>query len=256
MSVHLVTVAGLALALAASLGGCSRRAAEAASSQPVLTGVVSKVNDGDTLEVRLASGQVTVRLHSIDAPERDQPHGRDAFAALYERVGNRSVELQIVEQDQYDRQVAVVLVEGRNINAELVREGHAWAYRQYLSDEEFCHLEEAARVGKTGLWALSPDKQIAPWEWRNLQRGEKFIPTDYLRKTVADCVAAAGLRMTSPRETVDCVIKGNISDNGRIYHLPGSRDYERTRIDPSHGERWFCSEQEAREQGWRRADGR
>src|SRR5690606_15497789 len=103
-------------------------------------GAVAKVNDGDTLEVQLASGRVTVRLYSIDAPERDQPHGRAAFAALYERVANRSIELEIVEQDQYERQVAVVLVDGRNINKELVQEGHAWAYRHYLSDGDFCRL--------------------------------------------------------------------------------------------------------------------
>jgi hypothetical protein len=50
-----------------------------------------------------------------------------------------------------------------------------------------------------------------------------------------------------------CDIKGNISDNGRIYHLPGGAYYARTRIDESRGERWFCSESEARTAGWRPA---
>ena len=52
-----------------------------------------------------------------------------------------------------------------------------------------------------------------------------------------------------------CAIKGNISGNGRIYHLPGSRSYEKTRIDTAKGERWFCSEGEARAAGWRAARG-
>jgi len=53
----------------------------------------------------------------------------------------------------------------------------------------------------------------------------------------------------------DCVIKGNISFNGgrRIYHLPGQADYDRTIIRPEYGERWFCSEQEALNAGWKRA---
>ena len=51
----------------------------------------------------------------------------------------------------------------------------------------------------------------------------------------------------------DCVIKGNISSNGQIYHLPGQENYADTRIDTSRGERWFCSEVEARAAGWRRA---
>ena len=52
-----------------------------------------------------------------------------------------------------------------------------------------------------------------------------------------------------------CVIKGNISiSSGRkLYHLPGMRDYEITNIQPEHGERWFCSEQQAIEAGWVRA---
>ncbi|WP_444461468.1 sunset domain-containing protein [Rhodobacter capsulatus] len=38
---------------------------------------------------------------------------------------------------------------------------------------------------------------------------------------------------------------------GQIFHLPGSRDYDRTRIDETRGERWFCTEAEARAAGWR-----
>lgn len=51
-----------------------------------------------------------------------------------------------------------------------------------------------------------------------------------------------------------CDIKGNISRTGaRIYHVPGDRYYESTRISPPRGERWFCTEAEARAAGWRRA---
>lgn len=53
----------------------------------------------------------------------------------------------------------------------------------------------------------------------------------------------------------NCTIKGNISINTgeRIYHVPGQRHYAETRISPQHGERWFCSESEARSAGWRRS---
>lgn len=52
-----------------------------------------------------------------------------------------------------------------------------------------------------------------------------------------------------------CNIKGNVSINSgeRIYHLPGQHYYEATKISPQYGERWFCSEQEARAAGWRKA---
>lgn len=52
----------------------------------------------------------------------------------------------------------------------------------------------------------------------------------------------------------ECVIKGNVSTQGeRIYHMPGDKYYDETRISASHGEHWFCSEEEARAAGWRRA---
>lgn len=51
-----------------------------------------------------------------------------------------------------------------------------------------------------------------------------------------------------------CNIKGNVSTQGeRIYHVPGQKYYNDTRISASHGERWFCSEEEARAAGWRKS---
>jgi hypothetical protein len=51
-----------------------------------------------------------------------------------------------------------------------------------------------------------------------------------------------------------CLIKGNISPSGeKIYHVPGGASYSATQIDPSEGERWFCTEAEAQANGWRRA---
>ncbi|MBW9116521.1 hypothetical protein JNB88_23065 [Rhizobium cauense] len=52
-----------------------------------------------------------------------------------------------------------------------------------------------------------------------------------------------------------CNIKGNVSINSgeRIYHVPGQYYYAATKISPQYGERWFCSEAEARAAGWRKA---
>lgn len=52
----------------------------------------------------------------------------------------------------------------------------------------------------------------------------------------------------------DRLIKGNINSKGeKIYHCPGQRDYNKTVIDESKGERWFATEEEARNAGWRKA---
>ena len=52
-----------------------------------------------------------------------------------------------------------------------------------------------------------------------------------------------------------CNIKGNISmrTGERIYHVPGGEFYDATVINPGKGERWFCSEDEARAAGWRKS---
>ena len=52
-----------------------------------------------------------------------------------------------------------------------------------------------------------------------------------------------------------CNIKGNVNQNTseRIYHVPGQKYYQETQISWLYGERWFCSEEEARRAGWRRS---
>ncbi len=63
--------------------------------------------------------------------------------------------------------------------------------------------------------------------------------------------------VNSPNNIINsnCKIKGNISisSGNKIYHVPGQQDYENTRIQSEHGERWFCSEEEAIKAGWRKA---
>ena len=52
----------------------------------------------------------------------------------------------------------------------------------------------------------------------------------------------------------DASLKGRNTRSGeRIYHVPDAQHYERTRISPGKGERWFCSEREARAVGWRKS---
>jgi len=67
--------------------------------------------------------------------------------------------------------------------------------------------------------------------------------------------ASSGCPVGCLKAKPGCEIKGNISyrHNERIYHLPGQRWYSRTVIDPRRGERWFCTEQEAIANGWRKA---
>ena len=200
----------------------------------------ARVIDGDTIEVDGAR----VRLHGVDAPETGQSclaggtHwacGQRATRELAKYIDARLVKCEQRDRDRYGRVVAVCRHAGRDVNAWLVAQGWALAYRRYSG--AYVDEEAAAKSGRRGVWR---GEFVAPWDWR---RGERL----------------ATRAREAPRSAGDsrggCNIKGNISHNSgrRIYHMPGDRDYARTRITPSRGERWFCSEAEARAAGWRRA---
>ena len=196
----------------------------------------ARVIDGDTLDV----GGVRIRLHGIDAPESGQSCraggnrwscGRDAARALAGRIGGRSIACQERDRDRYGRVVAVCSASGMDLNAWMVAEGWAFAYRRYSN--AYVGEESAARAARRGVWR---GEIVPPWEWR---KGKRL----------------GGTRTTARKESSGrCSIKGNIGKNGtRIYHVPGGRYYEQTRINTSKGERWFCTENEARAAGWRRS---
>jgi endonuclease YncB( thermonuclease family) len=196
---------------------------------------IPSVIDGDTLEIH---GE-RIRLFGIDAPESKQQcavngkHyrcGQVAANALDGLIARRSVTCTEKDQDRYGRSVAICYVGKMNINEWMVREGHAVAYTKYSND--YVLAEQDARVARRGIWSGQFER---PQNWRQQKRtGEipnpNAIPVDR------------------------CSIKGNInSRRGRIYHLPGQRDYSKTRVNKNNGERWFCSEEEAMQAGWIKA---
>jgi endonuclease YncB( thermonuclease family) len=177
--------------LASVLLAVAAPGAQATDDRPVLDGVVVGIVDGDTADVRLASGMIRVRFHAIDAPERDQPYGAASKAALAALVYGKPVALEPIEQDRYDRLVARLWLGELDVNAEMVRQGHAWVYRRYDDDPAYCAYEKAARDQRRGLWALPPSQRPAPWEWRR-RKSLAGGYTDYSAQAVAECVASLG----------------------------------------------------------------
>ena len=76
----------------------------------------------------------------------------------------------MVTIDRYGRTVGKVYLEDLDINAELVRYGHAWVYRRYAKDKTLFDLEAEARENQLGLWTLPEEQRIPPWEWRRGKR--------------------------------------------------------------------------------------
>lgn len=185
----------------------------------------ARVIDGDTIEVSGAR----VRLHGIDAPETAQtcdgagrawPCGRWATETLAAHLGDRPVRCEGDEQDRYGRLLALCSIGGEDLGGWLVRSGAALAYRRYST--RYVEDEARARSAGAGVWA------------------GRMQPPEAFR------------RQPGSPPPGDCAIKGNVSDRGRIYHLPGQEAYGRTVISRP-GERWFCSAEAAESAGFRPA---
>ena len=188
------------------------------------------ITDGDTLKI---NGE-KIRLDGIDAPESAQicmtyddktyPCGQTAASFLKNIAEYKIVNCEASSKDRYGRHIATCFVDNLNLNKTMVLNGHALAYRQY--SQRYIEVEKTAEMEQAGMWQ---GEFIAPWKWR---KGERLF---YEKHGV----------------TGECLIKGNISSSGKIYHTPAAPWYSRTKINEAKGERWFCTEEEALAAGWR-----
>jgi micrococcal nuclease len=134
-----------------------------AISCPPRTPIVTRVIDGDTIEVSMGGTLYRVRYIGIDTPELDDERPR--FRALAQEAAelNRQLveeekvrlEKDISDTDRYGRLLRYVYVDGIFVNIELVRQGLAWA-KAYPPDVKYQDvLEEAeaeARQEEIGVW--------------------------------------------------------------------------------------------------------
>jgi micrococcal nuclease len=207
---------------------------------------VLRVVDGDTIDIAMDGKHERVRLIGINTPESVDPRkrvecfGHEASAraskllegrkVIFEPDGSQDV------RDKYGRLLGYIKRDdGFFYNLEIIRDGYAYEYTYqsaYKYQDEFREAEKFARENKRGLWAdgACGGKNI------------KNVPV------IVDVASSSG--GINPV----CPIKGNInSKKEKIYHLQGCDSYDKTVIDEKTGERWFCSEEEARSEGWRKA---
>lgn len=202
-------------------------AQETADKKSEETVLVIRVIDGDTIEIQ---GAVRVRYIGIDTPETGQCNGEEAAKENAQLVENKKVilETDIQKFDRYGRTLAYVFADGVFVNEELLKRGAATVTTyppnvKYV--DRFLKSQQEAKEQERGLWAQESCASAPP------------IPS------------VQGDSLNS-----ECLIKGNISSSGeKIYHLPGQRYYERTKIEENKGERWFCTEEEAQNEGWRKS---
>lgn len=135
------------------------------SYKHTLKGVVSRVSDGDTIWVTDGSGKkVKVRLDRIDAPESDQPYGRESRDYLESLIGRRNVSVMYNDKDRYGRILGIVWVGGRDVNLQMVRAGMAWHYDYFDKTRSYAEAHRNAQANRLGLWA--DPNPVNPYQWR------------------------------------------------------------------------------------------
>jgi len=131
---------------------------------------IALIVDGDTITI---SGN-KIRLSGIDTPEQNQTCrragvtwrcGYEATETLRNWTYTKEVRCIGDEKDRYGRLIANCFVDGYNVNARLVYEGLALAYRKY--SKQYVPEEDKARAAKRGMWA---GEFVAPWDWRKGKR--------------------------------------------------------------------------------------
>jgi len=176
---------------------------------------VVDVIDGDTIVVNKG---LLIRLHGIDAPELNFCGGQEAKERLEELVLDKNVSLQELAKGNFDRVLSLVYVDSKLVNEILLEDGHAELFgAQTSAKERLQKANQYARENQLGIYG--------------------------------NCIS---LQPPNPK----CNIKGNIHarNKTKFYHLPGCKSYSNTKIETFRGEEWFCSEEEAEEAGFKKAE--
>jgi len=127
---------------------------------------VISILDGDSIIVSHENIEKTIRLRQIDTPEHKQPYGNKAKKALSDMIFGEYVEVKGRKKDSYNRILGTIFLNNENINLKMIRKGHAWAYRRYVTDKKYIQAEKLAKKDKLGLWELPKEQIIPPWKWR------------------------------------------------------------------------------------------
>jgi micrococcal nuclease len=136
---------------------------------------ITRIVDGDTIKAKIAKTvdgpELTIRLASVDAPEKGQPFGMHATRYLEGTILNKTVTLSAFKNDMYGRTLGDLYLGTTKINTALVEQGYAWAY--FPQQDYYLKVQAKAKKAKLGLWSIS--EQVPPWEYRKAKKIEALL---------------------------------------------------------------------------------
>ena len=137
-------------------------------SQAQDTYTVSRVYDGDTVELQSPAGRFKLRLTDIDAPERNQEYGQKSRRALSKLCtgNNIKINIELAGKDKYDRNLGRLKCDSTDASLYMAQHGYAWHNAKYSNDPAIKSAANQAREKRIGLW--SSKNPMPPWVWRHL----------------------------------------------------------------------------------------
>lgn len=228
---------------------------------------VQSVVDGDTIRIIYEGKETSVRLIGVNTPETVDPRttvecfGKEASDYLKGLLTGKTVEIEPdssqTDRDKYDRLLRYVYLDGEDVGLKILNGGYGHEYTYnipYAKQSAYKAAEQSANNNKKGLWANGVcENASGTTSSGSSSSSSDTTNTQPATPTTTTPTAPATTTTTPAASSSNCNIKGNISSNGKIYHMPGQKYYSTTKIDTSKGERWFCSEAEAQAARWRKS---
>jgi endonuclease YncB( thermonuclease family) len=155
--------------MALALGALLSRAPDASADSITFKALVADTEDGDTLIVVRNSARIRLEIPEIDAPELDQPYGRDAKKKAAAMAKGKVVTIRAYGNLGRNYILGEVwLPNKKHFAKEMVRVGLAWVREGRSVLLELEQLQGEAKTAHLGLWG--DEEPIPPWEWRSGRR--------------------------------------------------------------------------------------
>ena len=180
---------------------------------PVPSYRAMRVIDGDTFETE---ERQLIRLTGIDAPELEYCNGPESKQALGKLVLNKNLYVKVIYRDASHRLISHVYNNDGSVSEQMLKTGMAYYTGNAVQDPALGKAGNYAREKKLGIFSPKCTQETNP-------------------------------------DSKTCIIKGNLRIPGKgtkTYHFPGCGNYNQTLIELYKGDKWFCTEAQAKKEGF------